>query len=185
MTVAIISLFVSIAAFVLAVALPAWERYSPPKAMVRPDAKTIYCLRVINRRRETLVVHEAWLEFDDGHRQPLFCTWRGARQRSHEIPARSCADFKPDMKADDGFAFQLVNTLDKTLELAGFCEEAVGHVWRSRPLDVSSEAVFPLAGWPRFKSWRHWQKRRLRARMGKVEQVAEGESRPKKKPGSG
>lgn len=161
--VAIISLMVSLAAFVLAVVLPVWERYSRPKVVLRPPSsasgRTGWSLRVVNRRREPLAVRETWIEFDDGHRMPLFYVWHNAFQKYCEIPARASADFQAEAGAD---GLRLLNPFDHTVSLAGFCEEGVGHVSRSRPLDASTEPV-ALTGRRRLKSWWQWQKRRIRA----------------------
>lgn len=71
--IAVISLAISAAAFILAALLPLWEKYAPPKVVLRPPEanRGWWLLEVINRRRDVLHVNEAWTIFDDGSGQQV------------------------------------------------------------------------------------------------------------------
>lgn len=162
--IAVISLIISAVALALAAVLPVWEKYAPPKVVVRPPdhdrGRNGWTIRVTNLRRDPLEVRETWVELSGDRRVSGFYMSHGVWQEYFSVPARGSADFTLNLKDEDHFV--LFNVLDNIVVMTGFCEEGVGHAWRSRPLDVSTDTPVLFRGWRRFASGCGWEWRRVK-----------------------
>jgi hypothetical protein len=164
--IAVISLVISAAAFILAALLPLWEKYAPPKVVLRPPDleanRGWWLLKVVNRRRDVLHVNEAWTIFDDGSVQQAFIDFKTP---SGTIPARSTQDFQVSNDAMRGAVVFTKHAVSGSTVVA-FCEDGVGRVYRSRPIDLRDKLT-PFAGRKRVWSiWRWWWFR-LRGKRGR------------------
>jgi hypothetical protein len=162
--IAIISLCISAAAFVLAALLPLWEKYAPPRVILVPPGEDQgwWRLKIVNRRREELRTNRAWVVFDDGSTQPATVNYDAAPVF---VPARSTLVL--DISND--FTRSTVVLTKQAIEgrvLVAYCEDGVGHVHRSRPIRLGVSPLAPLAGWSRlwfavrwwFHVWILWQR---------------------------
>lgn len=164
--IAVISLVISAAAVMLAALLPLWEKYAPPKVVLRPPDleadRGWWLLKVVNRRRDVLHMNEAWTVFDDGSVQQAFIDFKTP---AGTIPARSTQDFQVSNDAVRGTVVFTKQAVSGSSVVA-FCQDGVGRVYRSRPIDLRNRLT-PLAGWKRAGSASHWWWCRLRGKGGR------------------
>jgi hypothetical protein len=154
----VVSLVISALALALSVVLPVWERYVWPKLVVLPPPPGVsdsYRLRVINLRREPLEVKVTWLQFEDDHQVDCRIYDEPGGMRDTTIPARSAADFV--LMADEGIRAAASGFFTTNSIVTGFCEDKVGRVSRSRPIDITDGMhPEPLSGWVRMRLWVRW-----------------------------